>query len=569
MIEHRIEHLIRTAIEQCRLDGVLVVDEDVSIELVAPRLEMHGDFATNIALILAGKAKKKPREVAELIVSRLPIDSPELERVEIAGPGFINFTVRPFFYLKELADVVNEGDHFGKLSLGKGKKLQVEFVSANPTGPLHIGHGRGAVYGDALASIFSAAGYNVTREYYVNDAGNQIRTLGRSVWLRFREIEGNKIDFPSDCYQGSYIADIARDARTAHHTKLKSMNEDEAIAFLGEFASERILAEIKRDLAETGVIHDTYFFESRLHTDAAVESAISKLKEKGHVFEEGGAQWFRSTAFGDDKDRVMRKNDGSLTYFAADIAYHKNKYERGFGRVIDIWGADHAGYVARMKAAVAALGYDPKNFDAILIQLVNLMRGGELVSMSTRSATYETLEDVRKEVGRDACRYFFLMRSHNAQLDFDLHLAKQQSPDNPVYYIQYAHARICSIFRKANERGLTVPTSDEADLSLLNLPEEPKLARMATMLPSVIAECVEELEPHKLSFYMLEFARMFQAYYSKGRFDERYKVISGDTSRTRAKLYLLKSIQIVLQNGLRILGISAPDSMEREFEDDK
>jgi arginyl-tRNA synthetase len=436
-------------------------------------------------------------------------------------------------------------------------------VSANPTGPLHIGHGRGAVYGDVLASVFQAAGYEVTREYYVNDAGGQIATLGRSVWLRFRELEGEEVAFPAECYQGRYIVDLAQDARTLHRRELSTMDEEKAIVFLGEFAGARILNDIRRDLAETGVVHDAYFFESRLHTDAAVESAINRLREQGTVFEEGGAQWFRSTAFGDDKDRVLRKGDGSLTYFAADVAYHKSKYERGFDRVIDVWGADHGGYVARMKAAVGALGFDPESFDAVLIQLVNLVRGGKVVSMSTRSATFETLEDVRREVGKDACRYFFLMRSHNAQLDFDLDLAREESPDNPVYYIQYAHARIASIFRKAAEAGQGAADAQSADLSHLDLPEEPKIARMLTLFPRVIAECAEELEPHKLAFYLLELARMFQSYYSKGRSDGRYRVLSEDRTRAAAKLYLLKNVQIVLHNALRILGISAPERMER------
>ena len=567
MIEQKIESFVRDAIERCRAEGAFGFDGDVSFEISVPREEMHGDFSTNAALVLAGRAKKRPREVADAIAARLSEGVPEIDRVEVAGPGFINFFMKPLLYLEGLMDIASAGPSFGELDLGRGKKLQVEFVSANPTGPLHIGHGRGAVYGDVLGNLFRAAGFEVTKEYYVNDAGNQIRTLGRSVWLRMKEGQGEKIEFPAECYQGGYIAEIAREAMASHKAKLAGMSEEEAIAFLGELAGERILGEIRKDLAETGVVHDTYFFESRLHTDAAVESAIGRLVERGHVFEEGGAQWFRSTAFGDDKDRVMRKADGSLTYFAADIAYHKNKYERGFSRVIDIWGADHGGYVARMKAAVGALGYDPASFDAVLIQLVNLMRGGEVVSMSTRSATYETLEDVRREVGRDACRYFFLMRSHNAQLDFDLDLAKKQSSDNPVYYIQYAHARIASVFRKAAEAGLYPPGPEDVDLSLLDLPEEPKLARLLCELPAVIHECTKELEPHKLAFYLLEVARVFQAYYSRGRRDERYRVISDDVPRCRAKLFLLKNVQIVLQNALGILGISAPDSMEREVED--
>ncbi|MFH0799958.1 MAG: arginine--tRNA ligase [Pseudomonadota bacterium] len=567
MIQQRIEKLVRDAVDLSRDDGVFAFEGEIEVEISVPRAGAHGDFATSVALALAGRAGKKPRELADAIVARIRKGAPEIESVAIAGPGFINFVVRPGFYLEVLHEIHAAGDKFGRLDIGKGKKLQVEFVSANPTGPLHIGHGRGAVYGDVLGNVMAAAGYEVTKEYYVNDAGGQIRTLGRSVWLRMKELRGERIEFPQECYQGHYIVDIARELKVARHSKLESMNEDEAIEFCGELAGDRILAEIKRDLAETGVIHDTYFFEQKLHTGSDVESAINYLKSRGHIYEQDGALWFRSTAFGDDKDRVLKKGDGQLTYFAADIAYHKNKYERGFDRVIDVWGADHGGYVARMKAAVEALGYDAASFDAVLIQLVNLVRGGEAVSMSTRSATYETLEDVRRDVGRDACRYFFLMRSHNAQLDFDLELARKTTPDNPVFYIQYAHARICSIFRKAAEQELYPPESSDVDVSLLNLPEEPKLARMLCDYPGIIGECALELEPHKLAFYLLELARMFQSYYSKGRADSRYMVVSDDGPRARAKLYLLKNLQIVLQNGLKILGVSAPPEMSREEED--
>lgn len=567
MIEQSIEAWIRQALERCSSEGILPQAEDAAFEVTTPRVAAHGDFTTNVALVLAGQAKQKPREVAALIAARLPANAPEIDAIDVAGPGFINFRVKPLFYLQALAEIERDGDHFGELSLGRGKKLQVEFVSANPTGPLHIGHGRGAVYGDVLGNLFRAAGFDVTKEYYVNDAGGQIRTLGRSVWLRLCELEGKGRAFPEDCYQGRYIVDLAQEVRDSHRAKLAAMDEAEAISFLGEWAGERILEAIRKDLAETGVVHDTYFFESRLHTDTAVESAIMRLRERGHIFDQDGAQWFRSTAFGDDKDRVLRKGDGALTYFAADIAYHKNKYERGFSRVIDVWGADHGGYVARMKAAVQALGYEAAGFDAVLIQLVNLVRKGQVVSMSTRSATYETLEDVRRDVGKDACRYFFLMRSHQAQLDFDLDLARQQSPDNPVYYIQYAHARVASIFRKAAEQGLSAARASDVDLACLSLPEEARIARMLAEYPRVIGECVEELEPHQLAFYLLELARMFQSYYSRGRVDERYRVLSDDPHTTAAKLYLLKTFQTVLQNALRILGISAPDRMEREEED--
>lgn len=569
MIKERIEKLVREALERCRSDGVLAEVGDAEIEITVPRSEQHGDYATNVALALAGAARMKPRDLAEEIAARIPKDAKELAGIDVAGPGFLNFVVRPRWYLEGLSEIYDSGADYGRLGLGKGRRVQIEFVSANPTGPLHIGHGRGAVYGDVLASVLDAAGYQVTREYYVNDIGGQIQRLGQSIYLRVRELEGERIEFPEECYQGHYIVEIAREILRAHRKKIAGMGEREAEEFCGDLAAKRVLDGIKRDLAETGIVHDTYFHENMLHSDAMVECTVLWLKERGHVYEKEGALWFRSTAFGDDKDRVLRKSDGSFTYFAADIAYHKNKYDRGFDRVIDVWGADHGGYVARMKAAVQALGQDVASFDAILIQLVNLVREGRAISMSTRQATYETLEDVRGEVGRDVCRYFFLMRSHNAQLDFDLDLARRETPDNPVFYIQYAHARIASIFRKAAERGLVVRGAADVDPELLDLPEELKIARMLHAFPEVIAECASALEPHKLAFYLMELARIFQSYYSKGRLDERYRVISDDDERSGAKLYLLKNIQIVLQNALRILGISAPEAMARMEEQDE
>lgn len=567
MVKRKICDLIKQSIEKCAKDGVISEVSKIDIELSVPKQESHGDFSTNVALILASRDKKNPRQLADEILKHIP-QNPMIKCTSVAGPGFINFTVDFKYYIEALNEISSAGENFGRINRGNGEKAQVEFVSANPTGPLHIGHGRGAVYGDVLANVLGFAGWNVTKEYYVNDAGNQMRTLGMSVYLRMKELGGEVVDFPKECYQGHYIVDIARELIAAQCPNIMCMSEEQAIAACGDYAGAKILQEIKNDLAETGVYHDVYFHENRLHTDSAVESGILFLRGRGHLYDDGGALWFKSTAFGDDKDRVLKKSDGSLTYFAADIAYHKNKYERGFRRVIDVWGADHAGYVARMKAAVAALGYDPKSFDAPLIQLVNLMRGGQVISMSTRSATYETLEDVRKEVGKDACRYFFLMRSHNAQLDFDLDLAKAQSSDNPVFYIQYAHARISSIFRKAAEAGYKVPSANEVDLSILDLPEEGRLARFMLSLPDVIDECQETLEPHKLSFYLLELARMFQSYYSQGKKDDRYKVISDDKERTLAKLYLLKNLQLVIQNCLKILGISAPEEMARSEEAD-
>jgi len=566
MIDMKLKELLEQSIKKCIKDGLFTLDQIPEIHISIPKREEHGDLATNVALIIASRAKKKPLEVADAIVKNFPEAKDVTQKISVAKPGFINFFIVPSLYLEQLHEIYASKERYGELTLGAGKKLQVEFVSANPTGPLHIGHGRGAVYGDVLGNIMKAVGYDVTKEYYVNDAGGQIKTLGRSIYLRFLETEGKAVSYPQECYQGEYIIQLAREIAATSRSKLSSMSQEDAINLCGEYAATKILEDIKRDLAETGVIHDLYFHENRLHTDAAVERSIQDLKHHGYVEEREGAIWFKSTGFGDDKDRVLRKSDGELTYFASDIAYHKNKYDRGFDRVIDIWGADHAGYVERMRAAVVAMGYPKESYDVVLIQLVNLVRGGQVVSMSTRSATYETLEDVRREVGKDVCRYFFLMRSHNAQLDFDLELAKKETPENPVYYIQYAHARIASVFRKAAEQNMS-PDFGKVDLSAIDLPEELLIARILCAYPRVIEECAETLEPHRIAFYLMELTKAFQAYYSKGRTDPRYRIISEDSVRTTAKLYLLKNCQIVLQNALRILGISVPERMDRELED--
>jgi len=387
--------------------------------------------------------------------------------------------------------------------------------------------------------------------------------LGRSIYLRYQELQGKKIEFPEECYQGSYIIDIARYLLENEADKIKLMPETDAISYCGEFGGAKILDEIKTDLQDVGVEHDLFFYENRLHTDAAVDRAIQALRNNGYIEEKDGAVWFKSSKLGDDKDRVLQKSNGDLTYFATDIAYHKNKYDRGFERVIDILGADHAGYVERMKGAVEALGYDRSSIEIVLIQLVNLVQEGEVVSMSTRSATYETLRDVLDDVGKDVCRYFFLMRSHNAQLDFDLKLAKKETAENPVFYIQYAHARIASVFRKALEKEIN-PDFKSVNQKLLNLPEEVAIAKMLGDYPSVILKSAENLEPHRLAFYLLDLAKLFQSYYSKGSGDKRYMIISDDEKITMAKLYLLKSCQIVLQNALSVLGISAPEKMLKE-----
>lgn len=566
-IEGELKLLIKAAIgELIKAKGIIVeAIPDPIIE--RPKLEKHGDYATNIAMVMAPRFEMRPKELAEAIKAALEGKGGIIRSVNVAGPGFINFFLKRGRYIDVLEDIFKAADAYGGLDMGKGAKVQVEFVSANPTGPLHVGHGRGAVYGDSLANILKTAGFDVTKEYYLNDTGGQIATLGKSVYLRLKELAGEGLEFPQECYQGHYIVDIAREIMgSKDYKKIKKLSEGDAAAWCGRYAADKILAGIKGDLNKCNVTFDRYFSESSLHKRGEIQKAVKKLEERGYIYEKEGAVWFKSTGFGDEKDRVLKKSSGEFTYFASDIAYHLDKFERGFERVIDVWGADHAGHVLRMKAAVDALGYNPGNLDLILIQLVNLIRGGEMVSMSTRAATYETLRSLIDDVGKDVCRYFFLMRSHNAQLDFDLELARKQGPENPVYYIQYAHARICSIFRKAKEVGITLDPS-EIDLSLLDLEEESKMAMFLGEFPAVIRDSALSLEPHKLAFYLLELARMFQSYYTRAKKDDRYKVIDGDRVRILTKLYLLKNIQIVLKNGLRILGVGAPEAMLREEAD--
>ena len=563
-----LENIITKALEACKKEGTLNLAAIPVVVLEVPKQADHGDLSTNVAMVLAKSEGRQPRQIAEIIVSKIPCPSDFLLSVGVAGAGFINFKINPAFSLKTLDVIYKQGEKYGRFKAGNGKKIQIEFVSANPTGPLHVGHGRGAVYGDALASLLAIAGYKVTREYYLNDAGVQMQTLGRSVWLRMKELEGKKIEFPENCYQGAYIKDIAREILKSppYPPFIKGgkgglENEEDAISFCGQYAGKKIHNEIVKDLADCGVSHDVYFYESALHKKGMVEKTVEFLKRSGDAFDGEGAVWFRSTKYGDEKDRVLKKSDGTYTYFAADIAYHKDKFDRGFDRVIDVWGADHAGHVPRMKAAIKAIGHNPEDFDAVLIQLVNLMRAGELISMSTRSAQYETLRTLLDEVGRDVCRYFFLMRSHDAQLDFDIALAKSQTMENPVYYIQYAHARISSVFAKASSLGVKLKFSKIA-LSELDLPEEVAIARFLAEYPAVLEDAAATLSPHKISFYLLELARKFQSYYTRGKKDPNYRFLTENLEKTVAKCYLLKNIQIVLKNGLDLLGLSAPERMD-------
>ena len=554
-VKKKLVELLEGAIRSGGEAGLLPGVARPSVEMEWTKDPAHGDYATNIAMVLASQTRKNPREIARILSER--IEDPEgiLERVEIAGPGFMNFFIREGVLTRLLEEVERQGEGYGSSDLGKGRRVQVEFVSANPTGPLHIGHARGAVVGDVMANILEASGCRVFREYYINDAGNQMDNLGKSVLLRYRELLGETGEFPEGCYQGDYIRDLASELLRRDGERYREMDPAEATRLFTDHAAGAILEGIKEDLRIFGVVFDLYFSERELYRDEGVEKLLRDLEEKDFIYREGDALWFRTTAFGDEKDRVVVRQNGAPTYFAADIAYHRNKYLRGFETVIDIWGADHHGYIPRMGAAVQALGYDREALKVILVQLVNLLRDGKPVAMSTRSGEFVTLREVVDEVGKDAARYNFLMRRSDSHLDFDLELAKRQSNENPVYYVQYAHARICSILRMAAERGIEAPGFGQMDGGRLNLPEEVDLIKAITRFPEVVEGAAIALEPHRLTFYLNDLASLFHSYYN------RNKVVSDDGALTGARLFLVRSVSTVLKNALRMLGVSAPEKM--------
>ncbi|MDH4025757.1 MAG: arginine--tRNA ligase, partial [Desulfuromonadales bacterium] len=524
------------------------------VQIEIPGNPDHGDFASNLAMTMARAEKKSPRQIAEALVEALD-GCDFLSKVEIAGPGFINFTLAPGCWYEVLDEITVKGKDYGLSQVGEGQKVQVEFVSANPTGPLHIGHGRGAATGDVVASVLQAAGYEVQREYYVNDAGNQMRTLGLSLLLRYRQVCGEQVEFPDDCYQGDYILDLAKEIHGAEGTRYLELDENEAIKSLGCFGGDRILAGIRDDLEAFGITFDRWYSEQGLFDRDEVSNGLKVLKEKGLSYEKDGAVWFRTTDFGDDKDRVLVRSNGETTYFASDVAYHLEKFSRGFDTVIDVLGADHHGYVQRMKAVVNGLGRNPDDLQIILVQLVSLLREGEPVAMSTRSGEFVTLREVVDEVGKDACRFIFLLRRADSQLDFDLELAKRQSNDNPVYYVQYAHARVCSICRNAEEQGVVTLEREALDLSCLTLTEELALAKHLARYPETVVNAAQNREPHRIVYFLQELASQFHSYYN------RQRVLVDDLATTQARLYLVKGVRTVLANALNLLGVDAPERM--------
>ncbi len=554
-MRHTLTDLIAQAVERAMARGALPRAEVPQWKVELPRNPDHGDYATNIALVLASAVRMPPRKVAEALVEAL--DDPEgiVAAVEVAGPGFLNFRLEPGAWTRVLADIEAAGGGYGRSAVGAGRRVQVEFVSANPTGPLHVGHGRGAVVGDVMARILEAAGFRVEREYYVNDAGNQMRILGRSVLLRCRELAGDRIDFPEDHYRGEYIRDLAREAREALGAELEGLDEDRAVDRLGAWAGERILRGIREDLEAFGVRFDRWFSERTLHASGVVDRVLRDLEERGEAYRSDGALWLRTSAHGDEKDRVLVKSDGTKTYFAADIAYHLDKFERGFDQVVDVWGADHHGYVPRMKASLAALGIDPSRLHVLLVQFVNLLRRGRPVGMSTRAGQFVTLREVVDEVGRDAARFLFLTRSCDAPLDFDLEVAKAQTADNPVFYVQYAHARISSVFREAARAGVARPPARDTDLARLELEEERDILKLLHLYPETVEGAALNWEPHRITYYLQDLAARFHGYYNRHRF------LGDDPGLTAARLCLAAGVRQVVANGLGLLGVAAPESM--------
>ena len=550
-----IKEIIECALDRAKRAGELELGNVPDVVIEKPKDEKMGDFATNIAMTLARNERKNPKVIAEIISRHIETGVAGLDFVEIAGPGFLNLKMSSSFFLNRLTDAVEQRNDFGKSNVGQGIKILIEFVSANPTGPLHIGHGRGAAVGDTLARILKKAGYDLSTEYYVNDVGNQMNTLGRSTWLRYLELLGGEKEFPKDHYRGEYIKDIAQSVIDQRGNEFLDKSEEECVAFFRELAKEKILEGIGQDLSDFRVTFDNWFSEQSLYKDNSVERAIGWLRDKGHIYDKDGAVWLKSSAFDDDKDRVIVKQTGEKTYFCSDIAYHQNKIKRGFKKLINLMGADHHGYVPRMEAVLQAMDYDKNIFKILLIQFVSLLRGGTKVSMSTRSGEFETLSDVVSEVGVDAARYFFLMRSSDAHLDFDLELAKQETPENPVFYIQYAHARICSIFRSSKDKGIQFPENTNVDLSPLVEEEEYSIIKAILAFPEVVEKSALALEVHRISHYLLDLVSRFHGYYS------RHRVISDDIPLTLARLYLLDGLRITIRNGFDLMGISVPEKM--------
>ena len=552
MLRQELARCLQQAVLKAQQEGALATAALPEVLIEHPQNPEHGDFASGFPLRMARAMRMSPLAIAEKVSKHIVLP-PQVDKVWIAPPGFINFTLREDWLSTEVKSILAAGEMYGEVELGKGKRVQLEFVSVNPTGPLHVGHGRGAVLGSTLANVLTAAGYGVEREYYINDMGTQIANFGRSLYARYQQCLGKEAAMPADGYHGNYMIALAREIIQEQGDRFLSSPDTEAVSQLGEAGVARMLQTIKHDLELLDVVFDNWFSEGSLYRGGQYDRAMGLLQSGGYVVEKANATWFESSSLGEDKDNVLVRGDGSPTYFASDIAYHYNKFlERKFDKVIDIWGADHQGHVPRMKAVLKALGCDPEQLKLIICQLVTLRRGEEVVKVSKRSGDIVTLKEVIEEVGPDACRFIFLSRSADSQMDFDMELAKKQSAENPVYYVQYAHARIASILRLAGQREIDY---SGGDVSLLTTEPELTLIRRLILLPEIVERVAVTLEPHHLPYYAQDLATVFHSFYKQCR------VVSQDEALTKARLKLVKATQIVLAKTLRLMGMAAPEKM--------
>jgi len=580
VVQEKVTGALLKALNGAKKKGQLKTESWPQLSLDAPKRPEWGDLASTVAMSLAASEQRAPHDIAQIIIDNLAQQEQLFERVEIARPGFLNLTLKPTVWQEVLREIEMEGSAYGRAEMGQRRRVLVEYVSANPTGPLHVGHGRGAAVGQAVANMLEAVGYDVVSEYYINDAGRQMKLLGASVYARYEELSNRPVEFPSEGYHGAYITAVAERVKQQLGAELTGRPLSEVEDRCRTFAYQELLSLIREDLKSFGIEFESWFSEASLLNSGAVQRVLDELKSQQFLFEQEGAWWFRSSAFGDEKDRVVQKQDGEYTYLASDIAYHQDKLRRGYDLLIDVWGADHHGYIPRMQAVVQAYGYPKDRLQVVLVQMVNLLRGGKKVEMSKRAGEFITMREVIDEVGADAAKFFFLMRDSNSHLDFDLELAKQRSPDNPVYYVQYAHARIASLWRVAASRGIASPLPSETDLTVLTDPDELGLIRKLSAYPSVLQGSAMAHEPHRMTYYLQQLAGLLHTFYNKHRIlppaaDRDLLAVTPEglvpgggvqkevltPERTAARLALMRGVQQVLQNGLSVLGISAPEQM--------
>jgi len=580
VVQEKVTSALLEALNGAKKKGQLKTESWPQLSLDAPKRPEWGDLASTVAMSLAASEQRAPHDIAQIIIDNLAQQEQLFERVEIARPGFLNLTVKPTVWQEVLREIEKEGSAYGRAKMGQRRRVLVEYVSANPTGPLHVGHGRGAAVGQAVANMLKAVGYDVVSEYYINDAGRQMKLLGASVYARYEELSNRPVEFPSEGYHGAYITAVAERVKQQLGAELTGRPLSEVEERCRTFAYQELLNLIREDLKSFGIEFESWFSEASLLNSGAVQRVLDELKSQQFLFEQEGAWWFRSSAFGDEKDRVVQKQDGEYTYLASDIAYHQDKLRRGYDLLIDVWGADHHGYIPRMQAVVQAYGYPKDRLQVVLVQMVNLLRGGKKVEMSKRAGEFITMREVIDEVGADAAKFFFLMRDSNSHLDFDLELAKQRSSDNPVYYVQYAHARIASLWRVAASRGIASPLPSETDLTVLTDPDELGLIRKLSAYPSVLQGSAMAHEPHRMTYYLQQLAGLLHTFYNKHRIlppaaDRDLLAVTPEglvpgegvlkevltPERTAARLALMRGVQQVLQNGLSVLGISAPEQM--------